>query len=94
MSGNKNSQPKRDPTCTSIESPIYPTHLLPLCGGCPLLASITLVQAYDLFFDILALGLIIARALPVFWGAAFVPKEYNHVLVVYEQRSTPSTLIY
>lgn len=94
MSGNKNSQPKRDPTCTSIESPIYPTHLLPLCSRDSLLASIPLVQVHDLFFDILVLELITTRALPVFWGAAFVPKEYNHVLVVYEQRSTSSTLIY
>lgn len=79
MSGNKNGQPKRDPTCTSIASPIYPAHLLLLGSADSLLASIALVQAYELFFDTFALELITTRALPVFWGATFVPKEYTHI---------------
>lgn len=76
MSGNKNGQPKMDPTWASIQSPIYPAHL-PLLGSADsLLAGLALVQAYDLFFATFALELITTRALPVFlWGATFVPKE-------------------
>lgn len=95
MSGNTNERPKRDPTCTSIESPIYLAQLAQLCRDNNLPADIRFVGLYNHLFDFTGLKLVEIRALPQFFGGLpLFSRKYHQDVVVYGRRSTPSKPIH
>lgn len=64
MSGSKTEPPKRDPTCTSIYSSIYPAQYPHLYSGYHLQADIESAEAHDHCLDFTACNLTSTAAPP------------------------------